>query len=89
MRLIDADELVDILYDTEFATRFPLDEVSGAIDTCPTIKAVPIFALLDLRDSLCKTDRISIFGLTMLNQLIAKYDNVLVNRITSAGRRGT
>lgn len=73
MRLIDADELVDILYDTEFATRFPLDEINGVVDICPTINAVPIFALLDLRNSLCKTDGISIFGLTMLDQLIAKY----------------
>lgn len=40
MRLIDADKLVDMLYDNEFATLCPLDEVSGVIDACPTVGAV-------------------------------------------------
>ena len=31
MRLIDADKLVDMLYDNEFAVLCPLDEVSGVI----------------------------------------------------------
>ena len=37
MRLIDADKLVDMLYDNEFASLCPLDEVSGVIDACPTV----------------------------------------------------
>lgn len=41
MRLIDADKLVDMLYDNEFAALCPLDEVSGVIDACPTVDAVP------------------------------------------------
>lgn len=39
MRLIDADKLVDMLYDNEFAALCPLDEVSGVIDACPTVDA--------------------------------------------------
>ncbi len=42
MRLIDADKLVDMLYDNEFASLCPLDEVSGVIDACPTVDAVPL-----------------------------------------------
>ena len=40
MRTIDADKLVDMLYDNEFAALCPLDEVSGVIDACPTVDAV-------------------------------------------------
>ena len=42
MRLIDVDKLVDMLYDNEFASLCPLDEVSGVIDACPTVDAVPV-----------------------------------------------
>lgn len=42
MRTIDADKLVDMLYDNEFASLCPLDEVSGVIDACPTVDAVPV-----------------------------------------------
>lgn len=42
MRLIYADKLVDMLYDNEFASLCPLDEVSGVIDACPTVDAVPV-----------------------------------------------
>lgn len=42
MRLIDADKLVDMLYDNEFAALCPLDEVSGVVDACPTVDAVPV-----------------------------------------------
>lgn len=41
-RLIDADKLVDMLYDNEFAMLCPLDEVSGVIDACPTVDAVQV-----------------------------------------------
>lgn len=39
IRLIDANKLVDMLYDNEFASLCPLDEVSGVIDACPTVDA--------------------------------------------------
>lgn len=42
MRTIDADKLVDMLYDNEFAVLCPLDEVSGVVDACPTVDAVPV-----------------------------------------------
>ena len=42
MRLVDADKLVDMLYDNEFASLCPLDEVSGVIDACPTVDAVQV-----------------------------------------------
>ena len=42
MRVIDADKLVDMFYDNEFATLCPLDEVSGVVDSCPTIDAVVV-----------------------------------------------
>jgi hypothetical protein len=35
MRLIDAEKLVDMLYDNEFAVLCPLDEVSGVVDALP------------------------------------------------------
>ena len=42
MRLIDADNLVDMLYDNEYAMLCPLDEVSGVVDACPTVDAVAV-----------------------------------------------
>ena len=49
MRLIDADKLVDMLYDNEFAALCPLDEVSGVIDACPTVDAVPVVRCKDCK----------------------------------------
>lgn len=49
MRLIDADKLVDMLYDNEFAALCPLDEVSGVIDACPTVDAVPVVRCRECR----------------------------------------
>ena len=42
MRLIDADKLVDMLYDSEYTTLCPLDEVCGVIDACPTAEFAPV-----------------------------------------------
>ena len=56
MRLIDADKLVDMMYDNEYTTLCPLDEVSGVIDNCPTVDAVPVVRCRDcahLYGSLC------------------------------------
>lgn len=47
MRTIDADKLVDMLYDNEFASLCPLDEVSGVVDACPTVDAVPVVRCKD------------------------------------------
>ncbi len=49
MRLIDADKLVDMLYDNEFATLCPLDEVSGVVDACPTVDAVVVTRCKDCK----------------------------------------
>lgn len=53
MRMIDADKLVDMLYDNEFAVLCPLDEVSGVVDACPTVDAVPVVRCKDCKYS-CK-----------------------------------
>lgn len=47
MRLIDADALMDRLYDNEFAAFCPLDEVNDVIDLCPTVDAVPVIRCKD------------------------------------------
>ena len=49
MRTIDADKLVDMLYDNEFAALCPLDEVSGVIDACPTVDAVQVVRCKDCK----------------------------------------
>lgn len=49
MRLIDADKLVDMLYDNEFASLCPLDEVSGVVDACPTVDAGPVVQCKDCK----------------------------------------
>lgn len=47
MRLIDADRLVDMLYDNEYTTLCPLDEVSGVVDSCQTVDAASIIHCKD------------------------------------------
>ena len=49
MRTIDADKLVDMLYDNEFAVLCPLDEVSGVVDACPTVDAVVVTRCKDCK----------------------------------------
>lgn len=51
MRLIDAEKLVDMLYDNEFAVLCPLDEVSGVVDACPTVDALPVVRCRDCKHS--------------------------------------
>lgn len=46
-RLIDANALVDKLYDNEFATLCPLDEVCGVIDSVETVDAVEVVRCKD------------------------------------------
>lgn len=54
MRTIDADKLVDMLYDNEFAALCPLDEVSGVVDACPTEDAVPVVRCKDCKHRIYK-----------------------------------
>lgn len=56
MRLIDAEKLVDMLYDNEFAVLCPLDEVSGVVDACPTVDAVPAVRCRDCENSYYAVD---------------------------------
>ena len=49
MRLIDADKLIDKLYDNEFTILCPLDEVSGVVDACPTVDAVVVTRCMDCK----------------------------------------
>lgn len=51
MRLIDADKLVDRLYDNEFAMLCPLDKVSGVVDACPTVDAEVVVRCKDCYQS--------------------------------------
>ena len=57
MRTIDADKLVDMLYDNEFAALCPLDEVSGVIDACPTVDAEIVTRCKDCIHCTRTTDR--------------------------------
>ena len=54
MRTIDADKLVDMLYNNEFAALCPLDEVSGVVDACPTVDAVPVVRCKDCKHRIYK-----------------------------------
>lgn len=56
MRQIDAEKLVDMLYDNEFAVLCPLDEVSGVVDACPTVDAVPVVRCKDCENSYYAVD---------------------------------
>lgn len=56
MRTIDADKLVDMLYDNEFAVLCPLDEVSGVVDACPTVDAVIVTRCNDCTHCVRTTD---------------------------------
>lgn len=48
--------------------------VKSALEKAPAVDAVPIDELLELRDKLYETDRITMKGLKMLNELIARHD---------------
>lgn len=61
MRTIDADKLVDMLYNNEFAALCPLDEVSGVVDACPTVDAVPVVRCKDCKH-LCVWNRKDIYA---------------------------
>lgn len=61
MRTIDADKLVDMLYDNEFAVLCPLNEVSGVVDACPIVDAVVVMRCKDCKH-LCVWNRKDIYA---------------------------
>lgn len=82
MRLIDATAVEFKFphgYDHDGVLMVPFYSCKRSIENAPTVNAVPISELLNLRDSLYETDRITMNGLKLLNQLIAKYDRSVQN----------
>ena len=81
-RLIDADALMDVIKQHEYrlATKqgsidygmFTLG-IQQAVDEQPTVDAVPVSELENLRDYLYAEDLIFMRGLAELNKLIAKH----------------
>lgn len=76
MRLIDADAFIEescggCTMDCRFCDDAWMIE---KIKQAPTIDAVPLTELLELRDNLYEMDRITMNGLKMLNELIAKHN---------------
>lgn len=82
MRPIDADEALagvkpyepsDEMWSCTGGTAIRL--IHNAIDNAPTLAVVPVSELLELRDKLYEADGITMNGLKLLNQLIAKYSS--------------
>lgn len=77
MRLIDADRLSEIIYENVPApyedSREAKEECLMKIEKAVTVDAVPVSELIMLRDTLYRNGGLSIEGVVMLNQLIAKY----------------
>ena len=73
MRLIDADRLVNMLYDNEYTTLCPLDEVSGVVDACPTIDAVKVTRCNECKHSYTKNRPCD----TVLFRWCRKWDNIV------------
>lgn len=68
--LIYRDKLKQMLLDFGFYPAI----VKSALEKAPAVDAVAIDELLELRDKLYETDRITMNGLKMLNELIAMHD---------------
>ena len=68
--LIYRDKLKQMLLDFGFYPAI----VKSALEKAPAVNAVPIDELLELRDNLYETDKITMKGLKMLNELIAMHD---------------
>ena len=71
-RLIDANALKD-LRDKYIRGEIHFDYESDMVDKCPSINAVPIEELEQLRNELYEHDLITMEGLKRLNTLIGKY----------------
>ena len=69
-KLISSKWLINDLLNKSFYPAI----VKSSIESAPAVNAVAIDELLELRNSLYKTDRITMKGLKMLNELIAMHD---------------
>ena len=69
-KLISSQWLINDLLNKSFYPAI----VKSSIESAPAVDAVPIDELLELRDKLYETDRITMKGLKMLNELIAMHD---------------
>lgn len=69
-KLISSQWLINDLLNKSFYPAI----VKSSIESAPAIDAVPIDEMLELRDKLYETDKITINGLKMLNELIARHD---------------
>ena len=69
-KLISSKWLINDLLNKSFYPAI----VKSSIESAPAVDAVPIDELLELRDKLYETDRITMKGLKMLNELIAMHD---------------
>lgn len=78
MRLIDADKVkfkFPYGFDNNGILMIPYHSCKCSLDNSPTVDAVPVTALLKLRDDLYENDQITMRGLKKLNQLISEYDS--------------
>lgn len=69
-KLISSQWLINDLLNKSFYPAI----VKSSIESAPAVDAVTIDELLELRNSLYETDRITMKGLKMLNELIAMHD---------------
>jgi len=69
-RLIDAEEL-ELQFDVSDEDIIAKEIIRNA----PTVDAVPVSELLNLRDELYEKDQITMCGLEKLNQLISVYSS--------------
>lgn len=75
MRLIDADKVKFKFphgFDNNGILMVPYHSCKCSLDNAPTVDAVPVTALLKLRDDLDENDEITVNGLMKLNRLIAR-----------------
>ena len=69
-KLISSQWLINDLLNKSFYPAI----VKSSIESAPAVDAVPIDELLELRDNLYETDKITIKGLKILNEMIARHD---------------
>lgn len=69
-KLISSQWLINDLLNKSFYPAI----VKSSIESAPAVDAVPIDELLELRNSLYETDKITMKGLKMLNEMIARHD---------------
>lgn len=69
-KLISSQWLINDLLNKSFYPAI----VKSSIESAPTVDAVPLTELLELRDNLYEMDRITMNGLKMLNEMIARHN---------------